>query len=360
MVKISAVAIAICIILLCSSIASAKIVGNFSTDSTSGLKIFSLEEAKVKEENTTTSSTDIASSNASSNNSIQVNTKTESIQSADAVSGWVTAGLNGWLRGLIDGMYNSFDNNAAVTSKFGTARGALFTVITYVPNPYQDSTIKGLYTNYNNLAIFAVIIFIFGEWSNRNLARMKVTSSVFGDKDLSTSRFYGGLCMCGVALAANIFYMLALQIVQALSQFTMSNVLDSIAPSPDNLILYFMMAVCDLTVFVFFIIRYFLIFAVAVLCTIIAVLLVPDFSRDFAKKSIDHILRILLLQPVAIFFTCLGILAMKNLPTNSGMQAAGYVGLTVFVFLVCLYMLIGDFEFIKKGAKTVIAWGAAV
>jgi hypothetical protein len=152
--------------------------------------------------------------------------------------------------------------------------------------------------------------------------------------------------------------MFYLQIIQALSQYAMANVLDSIAPSPDNLILYFMMAVCDLTVFIFFVIRYFIIYAVAVLCTIIAVLLVPDFSRDFAKKSIDHILRILLLQPVAIFFTCLGILTLKGLPSQ--LQPFGYIGLTIFVFLVCLYMLIGDFEFIKKGAKTVIAWGAAV
>ena len=105
-------------------------------------------------------------------------------------------------------------------------------------------------------------------------------------------------------------------------------------------------------------IRYFVIYAVAVICTVLAVLLVPDFSRDFAKKAIDHIVRILLLQPVAIFFTCLGILTMKNLPSQ--LQPFGYIGLTIFVFLVCIYMLIGDFEFIKKGAKTVIAWGAAV
>jgi len=163
--------------------------------------------------------------------------------------------------------------------------------------------------------------------------------------------------MCFIALAANFFYVLALQIIQALSQFAMSNVLDSIAPSPDNLILYALMALCDLTVFIFFIIRYFIIYAVAVLCTIIAVMLVPDWSRDFAKKTIDHILRILLLQPVAIFFTSLGILALRGLPENSGMQAIGYVCLTILVFLVCWYMLFGDFEFIKKGAKIAISAG---
>lgn len=265
-------------------------------------------------------------------------------------SGVIGDGLNQWGKGLIDGMYASFDNSS-VTKQFGSTRGALFTVITYVPDPYADNTIKSLFLSYNNLAIFFVIVFIFGAWANRNLARMKVTSSVFGDKDLSTSAFFGGLCMCGIALAANLIYMFSLQIIQALSQFAMSNVLDSIAPSPDNLVLYAMMAVCDLFVFVFFLIRYFIIYAFAVVCTIVAVLLVPDISRDFSKKIIDHMIRILLLQPVAIFSTCLGILALKDLPSNSGLQAIGYVGLTCFVFLVCWYMLFGNFEFLKKAAR---------
>jgi hypothetical protein len=350
MVKIQAAAIIFCILLF-SNIAAAKIVGNFSTDQTTGLKTVSLEEAKVKEDSNTTS--------ANISDSIpQPATKTESIPQSDMVSGWVTAGLNNWLKGLIGGMYGSFDNNSAVTNQFGSARGALYTAITYVPNPYEDPMIKSLFLNYNALAIFFVCIFIFGEWANRRLASMKVTSSVFEGKDLSTSKFFGGIAMCGIALFANIIYLFSLQIIQALSQFAMANVLDSIAPSPDNLILYFMMAICDLTVFIFFVIRYFIIYAIAVLCTIIAVLLVPDFSRDFAKKTIDHIVRILLLQPVAIFFTCLGILTMKGLPSQ--LQPFGYIGLTVFIFLVCLYMLIGDFEFIKKGAKTVIAWGVTL
>lgn len=285
----------------------------------------------------------------------KVETKKETVDSGNVVSNMVSDGINNFGKNLIDEMYASFDNNTEINQKFGSTRGALFTVITYVPNPYEDPIIKGLYQNYNNLAIFFVCIFIFGEWANRNLARMKVNSSVFDEKDLSTSKFWGGLCMCGLALCANFFYMFSLQIIQALSQFTMGNVMDSIAPSPDNLILYFMMAICDLTVFIFFVIRYFVIYAVAVLCSIIAVLLVPDFSRDFAKRSIDCILRILLLQPVAIFFTSLGILTLKGMP--AALQPFGYIGLTIFIFLVCWYMLFGDFEFIKKGAKIAVSKG---
>jgi hypothetical protein len=190
------VAFAFCLLLLCN-IASAKIIGDFSTDKT-GLKTVTLEEAKVKEN---TSSVNTSSS------TVQPAVKNESIPGADVVSGWVTTGLNNWLKGLIGGMYGSFENNSAVNNQFGSPRGALYTAITYVPNPYDDPTIKSLFLNYNALAIFFVCIFIFGEWANRNLARMKVTSNVFGDKDLSASRFYGGLCMCGIALFANIIYM---------------------------------------------------------------------------------------------------------------------------------------------------------
>jgi len=342
MVKIRAVAIIFFVLLLCSSIASAKIIGNFSTDSI-GLKTVTLEEAKVKENSSTSNISQPA-----------IPIITQSMDSQGVGAGMVSAGINQFGRSLIDGMYASFDNSS-VTQKFGSTRGALFTAITYVPNPYDDPTIKGLYQNYNALATFFVIIFIFGAWASRNLARMNVTSSVFGDKDVSTSAFFGGLCMCGIALCANFFYLFALQIIQALSQFAMSNVLDSIAPSPDNLVLYAMMAICDIVVFVFFVIRYYVIYAAAVLCTVVAVLLVPDFSRDFAKKSIDYIVRILLLQPVAIFFTCLGILTMKGLP--SPLQPFGFIGLTVFIFLVCWYMLFGDFEFLKKGIKIAVSKG---
>jgi hypothetical protein len=121
MVKIRAVAVLFCLLLLCTSIASAKIIGNFSTDWT-GIKTISSEEARVKEN---TSSVSISSS------IVQPITQKESIPGSDVVSGWVTSGLNNWLRGLIGGMYDSFDNNSAVTNQFGSARGALYTAITY-------------------------------------------------------------------------------------------------------------------------------------------------------------------------------------------------------------------------------------
>jgi len=353
-----ALAIFFCFAMFCSIAAAApgdlKIIKAAGAENVkqAPLKTLSIQEAITRSADTPRLS-NLSSENTSSAPPVQ---QSEKIESSSVGSNMVSAGIDHFGRSTIDGMYASFDNNSAVNSKFGKTRGAIFTVITFVPNPYAEPAIKALFQNYNLLAIFFVIIFIFGEWANRNLARTKLTADVFGRKDITQARFFGGLCMCMIALSANLIFMFSLQIIQALSQFAMSNVLDSLAPSPDNLMLYAMMAFCDLVVVVFFMIRYFIIYAIAVICTVLAVLLVPEFSRDFAKKSIDNVIRILLLQPVTIFFTALGIIALKGLPP--GTEPVGYIGLTILIFLICWYMLFGDFEFIKKGISYAVKAGA--
>ena len=275
------------------------------------------------------------------------------LSSTDAGSDMVTKGVEGVFIAIADNMYGSFQNNTAVNEQFGTTRGVLFTFITHVPDPYSIPEVKSLYQNYFNLAVFFVIIFVIGELINRNLARAKITENVFGEKDLSTSKFIGGLTICGLALFANLIYEMALKITEALSQYAMFQVMDSIAPDPSNFVTYVGMAICDLSVMIFFLIRYFVLVAFAVCCTIVAVLWVPEATRGFAKKVTQSVIRILALQPVTIFATSIGIMGLNYLPHE--VQAFGYVGLTVFIFITCWYLLTGDFEMIKKGGKAIMA-----
>jgi hypothetical protein len=251
-------------------------------------------------------------------------------------------------------MYEDFETSN-VTKEYGSMRGALTTVLTFVPNPYEDPIIQDLYTNYNNLAIYFVILFILGEYFNRRLAQLKVTSSVFGYKDLSQSRFMGGICMCMLALMANVFFMFALQITQDLSKFAVMPSIDAIAPSPDSLLLYAMMALCDLLVFGFFAIRYYVIYVTAVLCSIIAVMIVPEVTRGFALDAIEKIVRILAMQPAALFVSVIGIHASKGLPDP--LEPFGYIGLTVFVFCVCWYCWFGNFTLLKNTISFAVSKG---
>jgi hypothetical protein len=271
---------------------------------------------------------------------------------SDAGKDMVTGGIEGAFISAANNMWGAFENNTAVNEEFGTTRGALFTFITHIPDPYSIPEIKNLYTSYFNLALYFVVLFILGEFINRNLARAKITESVFGEKDLSTSKFVGGIAMCFIGLFANLIFIGALKITEALSQYAMFQVMDSIAPDPSNFVTYLGMAFCDLCVAIFFIIRYFVIIATAVCCTVLAVLLVPESTRGFAKRTIGNVIRILSLQPGTIFATSIGIIGLKHLPY--GLQQLGYIGLTIFVALVCWYLLTGDFEFIKKGGKALV------
>ena len=143
-----------CMLLFCG-IADAKIIGNFTTDAT-GIKVVTLTEARVNETDTGV--------NTSSNVSQPV-TKTESIDSPDVLSESVSKGNALFARSLVDGMYADFENSN-VTKEYGSIRGALVTVLTFVPNPYDDPIIQDLYKDYNNLAIYFVILFILGEFFN--------------------------------------------------------------------------------------------------------------------------------------------------------------------------------------------------
>jgi len=338
-------ALAMLLLLLFCSIADAKIIGNFTTDAT-GIKVVSLTEARVNETETTGTNT---SSNVS-----QPITKTESIDSPDILSESVSKGNALFARSLVDGMYADFENSN-VTKEYGSIRGALVTVLTFVPNPYDDPIIQDLYKDYNNLAIYFVVLFILGEFFNRRMAQLKVTTSVFGNKDLSQSRFIGGICMCMLGLSANIIFMFALQVVQALSQFVVMPSMDAIAPNPSNLLLYGMMGLCDLLLLLFFAIRYFLIYIIAVLCSLIAVMLVPDVTRGFALDAIEKIIRLLVMQPAALFASVIAIYATKGLPAP--LESFGYIGLTIVVFLVCWYCMFGNFTLLKQAVTYAVKKG---
>lgn len=116
-----------------------------------------------------------------------------------------------------------------------------------------------------------------------------------------------------------------------------------------------MMGLCDLLLLLFFAIRYFLIYIIAVLCSLIAVMLVPDVTRGFALDAIEKIIRLLAMQPAALFASVIAIYATKGLPAP--LESFGYIGLTIVVFLVCWYCMFGNFTLLKKSISYAVSKG---
>ncbi len=276
----------------------------------------------------------------------------EIVEDEDYIRNEVAAGNEQFLTGLFTGIYTEFQNSS-VKDENGNVAGMIYTVVTFVPNPYENNTIVDLYGGYVNLCIFLTVMFVLGESVNRSAARMKITS---GSKySLPPRRLIGGLAMCMFAVMGNVFYMLILEIIEALNGFITMPVVPAMTPDPEHFFTFLMMGLCDLLVMIFFIVRYFLIYTFAVICGVVFVLLVFKTSRDFSQNVIEKMIRILALQPASLFVTSVCILAIDSLPMP--LQRFGYVGVTVVIFLTCYYFMFGNFTLLKTGISTAVSKG---
>lgn len=276
----------------------------------------------------------------------------ETIEDPDFIRNEIAAGNKQFLTSLVSDIYTEF-KDSSVTDENGNTAGMIFTAVTFVPNPYNNNTIVDLYGGYLNLSIFLTIMFVLGESVSRSATRMKITSS--SKYHLPQRKLIGGVAMCAFAMIGNVFYMLALEIIEALNGFITMPVVPAITPNPEHTITFLMMGLCDLLVMIFFIVRYFMIYIFAVICSFIFVLLVFKISRDFSQDIIEKMIRILALQPASLFVTSVCILAMDSLPIY--LQPIGYVGVTVVIFLTCYYFMFGNFTLIKTGLSIAVSKG---
>ena len=277
----------------------------------------------------------------------------ESVDNEDYFRNEVSAGNKLFVVSMINALYDDLKNNPV--NEEGEQGGVLFSVVTFVPNPYEDKTIVELYGGYLNLTLYAIVLFVLGELISRSIARTKLTDGTLRHKDLSGHRFIGGIAMCGFALIANVFYMLALDIIEALNEFITIPVIPNLAINPDNVILLGVSGLCDLLLVGFFGVRYFIIYVVAVVCSVIAFLLVPESTREFATDCIEKIIRLLLLQPAALFVTAIGLTAIDNAPFYA--QSSWVVWLTLLVFLTCWYFMFGNYKILKTAVVFVVRKG---
>ncbi|MDD2284677.1 MAG: hypothetical protein PHQ11_04675 [Paludibacter sp.] len=304
----------------------------------------SLEEARARNNNT----------NVSSDEYPQIEMGTERMEDEDFIRNEVSAGNSLFLRSLVDGLYDTFRDSREKTDA-GITNGLIFTAVTFVPNPYDDPMITDLYGGYTGIALYLIVIFIFGELISRSISRTKLTSSIIRVRDLSEYRFVGGVLLCGFALFANFVYVGVLEVIEVLNQYITLPALPDMTPGYDSLTLYLMMGIVDLVVMIFFVVRYLVMYAFAVICSVVAVMLVPEPTRDFALDIVEKMIRLLAMQPATLFVTAMGIISFQSMP--GPIQPFAYLGLGVLIFMTCWYCYFGKFTLLKKAAVFAIRKG---
>lgn len=381
-----ALAIAFCIMLLCNvafaaeskdklkisntatssntkgivSLGDAKSGGSNSTGANSTGTVISLAESAGRSQNTSIAISQNNSSNSESTGS--KSTGSEGADNGNFLSNAVSSGIMMFLRAIFDGMYNDIyaDGHGPGESSTGAVNGTeytnssntLYDALTSVPHPYENQTIVKMYGGYLNLTLFCITIFVLGALISRSIARARLDKHV----SMTQAVFVGGIAICLLALIANIIYMFALDIVEALNQYIMLPAMPAMTPDPtDDLFISIIQSICDFLLLGFFNVRYYMLNVVAVGCSIVVVLLVPELSRDFAENCLEKIIRILFLQPAALFVYVVCTLSAPGLP--GGFNAVSHISTTVLVFATCWYFMFGNFTLLKKGVSFVIRKG---
>jgi hypothetical protein len=296
-----------------------------------------------------------ASANTSANTSSDTGTKSAYLTSSDVGSGMVADGINLALTHMGDD----------ITKHYGTTRGAIFHFITWNIKPEQIPILKDFYQKNLKLAFPLAILFILGAVISRSLAIADPVSytNVFGRKDFAQNDAVGGGLFMLIGLAFGLAFMGLMAALDIINAYLMLTVMDSIAPSIDNGILYLMMALIELLLFVFFIYRQMWIVAGYCFAPLYGLLFASGYLKEFTDSIGDKFLRAMIMQPMAIAATVFFIIVIKAFtsspewtayksvdPTGgAGMiEASFYVVLFLVLLGVCLWCIFGKMTMVKR------------
>lgn len=275
----------------------------------------------------------------------------EDVDNQGLLSKGVSSGINLFVRGMIDGAYSGMNANESETEFTNARENGVYAALVEVPNPYENKSIADLYGGYVNLALFLSVLFILGAIVGRSIERARLSQK----HNLTQAAFAGGLALCGLATISSFIFEGSLEVIDALNGFITLPAMPAMTSDPDSLLVYAAQGLCDLVLLTFLTIRYYVLQITALAIPVIIVLLVPEHTRDVAQDLIEKIIRILALQPAALFVYVVCLLSLDDL--SSSLKAFGHLGTTLMIFLTCWYFMFGNFTLLKKGVSFAISKG---
>lgn len=249
-----------------------------------------------------------------------------------------------------------FNNNTNITNEKGATLSAILTLVSANPNPQNIEPLEKFKNTTKYIWVFIVSLFIFGNPVINKYAKVLPDTyrSAFGDRYVSDEKFVGTTLLLIASYYAPNFVLIFLDVSTALSKYCMLNVLDYIEPSLDNAWMYLFMAIGELLLAAFFIIRPWAIDIFYGASILFALWYFIGIWREEAKWVWIKFFKITLMQVVCVFVTCVSIISIKWAGIDD--IAGVYVLLFVFIAYICWKFLLGNFGLsaIKGSAKLAV------
>ena len=283
-----------------------------------------------------------------------------SLTAQDAGANMVQAGFDLVIRSLADGLrmiwadngtLKAYDNNTQVTQKYGETRSSIFTFITVNMEPDKIKALQDIENKTTPIWLLLVVLYIFGNPIRNIIAKTgyQTYSSTFDTPNLSGEKYVGTVVLLMMSYATPNIFLLFLRTCTVVSQYFMLNIMDYIEPSLENAWLYLFMMLGEALLAIFFIIRPFVICVVYAVCKLLVVWFLIGVWRGEVTWIWSRFFKIMTLQPVVIFVTCVCLVGMQwaNLHTSPG----AYMAMFFLLFYICYKWMVGNFDIPGKLTK---------
>jgi|GEM_PF-4775115 len=219
----------------------------------------------------------------------------------------------------------AYNDSSDVTHEYGETRGAITALVTAKPHPEKIETIQKWEENSKNEWAFLIVVYIFSFMLVNRVRRTKQTAftKALSDYDLSDNRFIFGVFACIASYAAPRAILILSDICAAVSKYAMIEIMDYIEPSTNNAIMYLFMMLGEAFVAVPFIIRLWVIDTMYAAARFLVVLYIIGICQDEIAWIWEKFKKILAIQPVCVFVSCIMLAAIKaeHMEANPGAYA---------------------------------------
>jgi hypothetical protein len=271
----------------------------------------------------------------------------------DAGANMIQAGFDLVIRSLADGLkmlwsdngtLKAYENNTNVTQRYGETRSSIMTFVSVNMEPDKIKPVQDFEGKTTPVWLLLVVFYILGNPIRNILARAgyNTYSDIFGRPNLSGEKYIGTVILLALSYATPNLFLVIIQACTIASQYFMLNVMDYIEPSLGNAWLYLFMAIGEALLAVFFIVRPFVICIVYSVCKLLAVWFLIGVWRGEITWIWSRFFKILTLQPVVIFVTCISIVGIQwaHLDQSPG----AYIAMFFLLFYICYKWMTGNFD----------------
>lgn len=286
---------------------------------------------------------------------ISIQPVSATLDPADAGAEMVKKGINSFIIGIADNLYDAGMgiHNTSVTNK--TSTNAIFAVATYTYDPFKSENVQNMQAMSAVIFLILMILYIFlgaiGVVVTRFIPQLTTSLSfVLGRNAYGqyVSNLATGMC---VALFIYIVLRFILTLNYVLTHLIIVDILESVAPSIDNVVLYFMMAICYFFMNVFFAWRMLIIGIVVAFALVFGVMLVYDSTKYIARGVFSYFTAMVFMQAIICGATSVGVKIIQAAGFPQDSQVVMYLALILLLIIISLLMCLGIHRVIWSGKK---------